>query len=98
MPNFRKPFQPGAILHEVIVGAFRSAGTSFEVWCKENGVHPSTARTATYGQSGGAQGRALLKRIISAAGEDLVTAGYSKRMIAEASHLSEATDDAKASS
>lgn len=92
MPKFIKPFQPGAILHEVIVGAFRSAGTSFEAWCKENGVHPSTARTATYGQSGGSQGRALLQRIINAAGEDLVSAGYAKRMIAEATRLSEPSE------
>ena len=76
MSKFSKPYQPGAILHEVIVGAFRASGTSFEAWCK----------------------RALLKRIIAAAGEEMVSAGYSKRMIAEASHLSEATDDAKASS
>ncbi len=98
MPKFKKPFQPGAILHEVIVGAFRTGGTSFEAWCKENGVHPSTARTATYGQSGGAQGRALLKKIIGAAGEDLVGAGYAKRMIAEASRLKDAKADAEASS
>lgn len=98
MSKFSKPYQPGAILHEVIVGAFRASGTSFEAWCKKSGIHPSTARTATYGQSGGTQGRALLKRIITAAGEEMVSAGYSKRMIAEASHLSEATDDAKASS
>lgn len=98
MSKFSKPYQPGAILHEVIVGAFRASGTSFEAWCKNSGIHPSTARTATYGQSGGTQGRALLKRIITAAGEEMVSAGYSKRMIAEASHLSEATDDAKASS
>lgn len=98
MSKFNKPYQPGAILHEVIVGAFRASGTSFEAWCKKSGIHPSTARTATYGQSGGTQGRALLKRIITAAGEEMVSAGYSKRMIAEVSHLSEATDDAKASS
>ncbi|MBW3243131.1 hypothetical protein KUV57_10520 [Epibacterium sp. DP7N7-1] len=98
MSKFSKPYQPGAILHEVIVGAFRASGTSFEAWCKKSGIHPSTARTATYGQSGGTQGRALLKRIITAAGEEMVSAGYSKRMIAEVSHLSEATDDAKASS
>jgi lambda repressor-like predicted transcriptional regulator len=97
MPKFSKPYQPGAILHEVIVGAFRASGTSFETWCRKNGVHPSTARTATYGQSGGTQGRALLKRIIAAAGEEMVSTAYTKRMIAEASHLSEVTDKAKAS-
>lgn len=87
MPMKEKMFQPGAILHEVIVGVFRSAGTSFEAWCKTNQVHPSTARTATYGQSGGNQGRALLDRIIDAAGRDLVRSAYSKRMIGEAARL-----------
>lgn len=82
-------FQPGTILHEVIVGAFRSAGTSFEAWCAENGVHPSTARTATYGQSGGDKGKALLGQIIDAAGRDLVAAAYRKRMIMEAQRLEE---------
>lgn len=83
----QKTFQPGAILHEVIDGVLRSSGTNFPQWCKDNGVHPSTARNATYGQSGGDQGRALLDRIIDAAGRDLVTAAYSKRMIMEASKL-----------
>jgi len=63
-----KMFQPGAVLHEVIAGAFRSAGTSFEAWCKANNVHTSMARMATYGQSGGDKGQALLDQIIDAAG------------------------------
>lgn len=82
-----KMFQPGAILHEVIVGSFRSAGTSFEKWCAENGVHPSTARMATYGQSGGDKGVALLNKIIDGAGRDLVAVGYRKRMMMEAERL-----------
>ncbi len=88
MPKKTKTYQPGAILHEVIVGAFRSAGTSFEAWCKENDVHPSTARQATYGQSGGVRGGSLLRRIIESAGEDLVAAGYAKRVVAEADRVS----------
>lgn len=82
-----KMFQPGAILHEVIDGAFRSAGTTFETWCKANGVHPSTARNATYGQSAGDRGRELRRKIIEAAGRDVVELAYRKRMIMEAEKL-----------
>jgi len=80
-------FQPGAILHEVIDGALRSAGSSFDAWCRENGVHPSTARNATYGQSGGDRGAELRRRIINDAGRDLVEVAYSRRMILEAQKL-----------
>jgi hypothetical protein len=80
-------FQPGAILHEVIDGAFRAAGSSFDTWCRENGVHPSTARNATFGQSGGDRGAELRAKIISDAGIDLVRVAYSKRMIMEAQRL-----------
>lgn len=80
MPVKNKMFQPGAVLHEVIVGAFRSAGTSFEAWCNQNGVHTSTARMATYGQSGGDKGQALLDQIIDAAGREVVTLSYKARI------------------
>lgn len=82
-----KMFQPGAILHEVIDGAFRSAGTSFDTWCRDAGIHPSTARNATYGQSAGDRGRALREQIIDAAGRDVVEMAYRKRMIMEAERL-----------
>ncbi|MFV1530486.1 MULTISPECIES: hypothetical protein [unclassified Phaeobacter] len=82
-----KMFQPGTILHEVIDGAFRSMGTTFEAWCRENDVHSSTARNATYGQSSGVRGEQLRERIIDAAGRDTVKAAYTKRMVMEASRL-----------
>ncbi len=84
-----KMFQPGAILHEVIDGAFRSAGTNFDAWCRANNIHPSTARNATYGQSAGDRGRELRHRIIEAAGRDVVELAYRKRMIMEAEKLQE---------
>jgi len=87
MPVKNNKFQPGTVLHEVIVGAFRSAGSSFEAWCKEHEVHTSSARQATYGQSGGDKGKALLDQIIDAAGRDLVAAAYAKRVIMEAERL-----------
>ncbi len=80
-------FQPGTILHEVIAGVFRASGTTFEAWCRENDVHPSTARNATYGQSAGNRGGAMLERIIDAAGHELVSAAYRKRMLDEARRL-----------
>ncbi|MCL6285581.1 hypothetical protein M3P21_18790 [Ruegeria sp. 2012CJ41-6] len=85
-PN-KIPFQPGTILHEVIAGFFRATCTSFEVWCRENDIHPSTARNATYGQSSGERGAELRERIIDAAGRDLVAAAYRQRMLAEARRL-----------
>lgn len=78
----RKPpeFQPGAILHEVIVGAFRARGLTFEGWCKENGLSPMNGRNATFGQSRGEIGRRNLEQIIEAAGRDFVRAAYERRL------------------
>ncbi len=73
------PFQPGAMLHDAIVGAFRASGGSFEVWCKDNGVLPTNARNATYGMMKGPKGRKLLADLIAAAGPDVVRAGYLAR-------------------
>lgn len=73
-------FQPGVILQEVIVGAFRSQGTTFGAWCTDNKVHQTSARQATFGLTGGDTGKALLKRIIDAAGRDVVEMTYRKRM------------------
>lgn len=74
------PYQPGAILHAAIVGAFKTRGLSFEGWCAGNGVLPGSARAATYGQSKGPKGRALLARLIEAAGADVVQAAYLARL------------------
>jgi hypothetical protein len=80
MPNDDKSFQPGVILHTVIVGVFRSSGTTLGAWCTENKVSPSVARTATYGQAGGPEGRKLLDRIINAAGREMVERAYAERV------------------
>lgn len=81
MSRTQPEFQPGAILHEVIVGAFRSRGTTFEGWAKENGLTPMNARNATFGQSRGEVGRANLERIINAAGRDFVRDAYRRRLV-----------------
>lgn len=86
-----KIFQPGSILHEVIDESLRSMGTTFVAWCRENNVHPSTARNATHGQSSGARGEELRERIIDAAGRDTVQIPYTKRMMMEAYRLKEAS-------
>lgn len=80
-------FQPGAILHEVIVGAFRARGLTFEGWCKDNGLTPMNGRNATFGQSRGAIGQANLEKIIDAAGREFVMDAYRRRIAEHFSQL-----------
>ena len=65
-------FQPGAILHEVIAGALRSKGTTFQNWCKINGLSITAARNVTFGQSAGPRSQAVLERMINDAGREVV--------------------------
>lgn len=80
-------FQPGVILHEVIAGALKANGSSFDAWCVDNAINRSTARQATYGQSGGDRGKAILESMITAAGRDVVALSYRARIQAEAKRL-----------
>ena len=80
-------FRPGVILHEVIVGAMRSRGTTLNEWCKNNGVPWSTIRNVTFGVSAGPHSQAVLDRLIDAAGRNVVIAAYRVRMDAKASKL-----------
>lgn len=80
-------FQPGAILHDAICGAFRTRGISFERWCKENDIPAATARNATYGQSKGRSGQELLERLVHAAGHEIVRAAYADRTMRHASDI-----------
>lgn len=80
MPANQYPFQPGAILHDAIMGAFRASGATLEGWCNENGMKPSVARNCTYGQMRGPKGRAMLARLIEAAGPETVRVGYQTRL------------------
>lgn len=84
--NYEK-IQPGAILHEVIVGCLRSAGTNFDAWYREHGVNTSTAKQATYGQSGGDKGKALLAKMIDAAGREQVEMSYNSRIERHAAEI-----------
>lgn len=74
------PYQAGSILHDAIVGAFKTSGGSFDAWCEQNQINPSAARNVTYGQSKGPKGRALLARLIEAAGPEVVHAAYMSRL------------------
>jgi len=80
-------FQPGVLLHEVIVGAFRVSGRTFDGWCKENGITQADARNFTFGQSRGERGARELQRIIDGAGRDLVTMLYSQRLLEHATQF-----------
>lgn len=73
-------FQPGVVLHEAIIGAFKARGLGFQSWCDANGINSSVARNATFGQSRGEKGKELLSRIIEAAGPDWVRRAYEERM------------------
>lgn len=74
------PYQPGAMLHDAVVGAFRASGGSFENWCIERGINPNSARQATYGMNKGPKGRQMLADLIASAGPDVVLAGYLARL------------------
>lgn len=83
-------FRPGVILHEVIVGALRTKGETFQNWCKNNGMSVTGVRQVTFGQSSGPRSQALLDRLISDAGREVVIAAYRIRMDAEARKLAQA--------
>lgn len=74
------PFQPGVLLHDAVMGAFRAQGLSFENWLVEQGIPPATARGATFGQSKGPKGKALLARILEKANPEIVRTLYVERL------------------
>lgn len=80
-------FQPGVMLHDAVVGAFKASGGSFERWCHDNGIYPTNARNATYGIMKGPRGQEILARLIEAAGPAVVEAGYLARFKRHADEL-----------
>ncbi|WP_313350493.1 hypothetical protein [Paracoccus sp. (in: a-proteobacteria)] len=80
-------FQPGSVLHAAIIGAFRANGSTFDGWCKENGILPTVARQATFGQSRGPNGQNILARMIEAAGVDFVRHVYERRLLDHAEQI-----------
>ena len=77
------------MLHEVLVGAFRARGLTFEGWCAENGITPANGRTATFGQSRGEIGRKNLEKMIDGAGRDFVRDAYRRRVEEHLGHLNQ---------
>lgn len=74
------PFQPGAMLHGALLGAFRASGSNFGRCCATNGVTVSAARNVTFGISKGPHSQQLLARMIKDAGPEIVEAGYLNRL------------------
>lgn len=83
-------FQPGAMLHDAILGAFRASGRSFESWCQERKMVTSAGRNVTHGTMKGPKARALLDQMISAAGPEVVTVGYLTRLRAHVAEFERA--------
>lgn len=80
MPSNKVDFQPGSILADVLVGAFRVSGTTFDQWCHANGVTQGNARNAAFGMSRSPQARIIVKAMIEAAGRDFVRDAYLRRL------------------
>lgn len=80
MAEIVQKLQPGAILHEVLVGALRANGDRFNGWCHRNGIAPSVMRNATFGQSRGPAGEKLLAQMIDGADKDFIERVYVRRL------------------
>lgn len=76
----RVEFQPGAILHDVVSGAFRMQGTTLEQWCRSAGLKPMSVRYAMYGVIRSDVGLAAIEKAVEAAGRDVVISAYTRRM------------------
>lgn len=90
MPEKVVTFQPGAMLHDAILGALRASGSTFEGWCAKNKVNPSNARNATCGVRRGPKAEALLAGIIADAGPEVVEVGYLTRLRAHVAEFERA--------
>ena len=80
MARDTEEYQPGRLLYGVLVGALRMRGTTFNGWCKENGIGTPTARAAAYGLSQTDASRKILEDMIEFAGRDFVRDAYRRRM------------------
>ena len=85
----RKPpeFQPGLILLDVLSGAFRARGTTFEGWCKANDLGTMNVRNAALGGSKSELAKKALEKAIDAAGREFVMKVYRDRVIEHAAQL-----------
>ena len=80
-------FQPGLILLDVLSGAFRARGTTFEGWCKDNGLGTMNLRNAALGGSKSDMAKKTLEKAIDAAGREFVLKVYRDRVVEHAAQL-----------
>ena len=80
-------FQPGLILLDVLSGAFRASGTTFDGWCRANGFSTMNVRNAALGGSKTEAAKKLLDKAIEAAGRDFVFKVYRDRVVDHAAQL-----------
>lgn len=88
-------FQPGLILYEVVLGAFKASGIAFQVWCQDNNVNATVARNALKGVNTGTAGQAVRAKLIEAAGPEVVEIAYRTRMNTETARVNAAAAGAR---
>lgn len=88
-----KMFQPGLALYEVVVGTFKSTGTTFSAWCKDADINETVARNALKGVSTGSQGQKMVERLIDGAGREVVELSYRVRMRRHLKAMEDATSN-----
>ena len=74
------PFQPGAMLHDAIMGALRAKGVSFGGWCRENNLDPGNTKCTTCGVNNGIKSQRKLRQLIEYAGPEAVRFHYEARL------------------
>lgn len=78
---------PGQHLYNAVMAGFRAKGATLHAWANQNGYTHSEVRAAAFGTMAGAKGRAVLERMISAAGPDVVSIAYANAIRGEAERL-----------
>ena len=68
--NRIKGFIPGQTLYFRVRGGFVTQGTTITKWCKENNIHPSSARLALLGGWTGPKAKSTCAKLITASGID----------------------------
>jgi hypothetical protein len=91
MPPKTFPYQPGAILHDAIMAGLRARNRTLVDFCAERGIDTQAARQASFGQSGGPKGRALVAAMIEAAGPAFVHQVYISRLAEHHAAMARAT-------
>ncbi|MGV6840016.1 MAG: hypothetical protein ACWA40_07450 [Planktomarina sp.] len=80
MTNKPLPYEPGVILHDAIIGAFRARGETLLGWCKAHGIDQRYVKTATTGLSCGPRAVELVEQLVEGAGAEAVHWNYKNRL------------------